>query len=169
MKRSAVLLALAVAASAAHAAPEGFVGKPLPKFAMVSTKGEKLTNAGLKGKVVLIDFWATWCGPCKQASPAVQRLHANFANKGMRVIGADTFEQPGPSGAAAYAKLHKYTYTFATKGDALASKLGATGIPLFVLVDKKGVVRKVWTGLDGRGADGLYADIAAAAAPLLKG
>ena len=117
---------------------------------------------------MLLDFWATWCGPCKAASPVVQKLHTKYGAKGLRAIGAETFET-GPSGAVKYAKEHSYTYTFATKGDSLATKLGAQGIPLFVLVDKKGIVRNVWLGLPSGGVDALYSTIEAATLPLLKG
>ena len=170
MKRLAPLALLTLLATAAFAqkSPESFVGKPLPKFTMTTTKGEKLTNASLKGKVTLFDFWATWCGPCKLASPAVQKLHATYAKKGLRAIGADTFEN-GASGAAKYAKAHGYTYTFGVKADDLAAAMGANAIPLFVLVDKKGVVRKVWTGVPGGSADALYAQISPEVQKLLKG
>lgn len=170
MKRLAPLALLAVLVPVAHAQkkPESFVGKPLPKFTMKSTKGETITNASLKGKVVLLDFWATWCGPCKAASPAVQKFHTNYGAKGLKVIGADTFES-GPSGAAKYAKQHGYTYTFGEKADGLALSMGANAIPLFVLVDKKGVVRKVWTGIPGGSADLLYSAIEPEVKKLLKG
>ena len=163
-----VLTALAGAATAqVNSSVEKAIGKPLPSFKMTSTKGETMTNASLKGKVVLLDFWATWCGPCKAASPAVQRLHANYGAKGLRAIGADTFES-GPSGAAKYAKEHGYTYTFGVKGDALASAMGAQAIPLFVLVDKKGIVRKVWTGVPNGDPNALYASIEPEVQKLLK-
>ena len=162
----ALLLGFAPLALAQGASPSTFVGKPLPKFAIVSTKGERLTNASLKGKVVLLDFWATWCGPCKAASPAVQKIHDAYGAKGLRVIGADTFET-GPSGAAKYAKEHGYTYTFGLKGDGLATAMGATGIPLFVLVDKKGIVRNVWLGIPRSGVGELYGNFDKAVKPLL--
>ena len=172
MKRTALPLAFAALASVALGQNPTFgkaVGKPLPKFSAVSTTGATVTNASLRGQVVLMDFWATWCGPCKAASPAIQKLHVAYGGKGLKVIGADTYEQGVKNTAAPYAKRHGYTYTFTEKNDALATALGAGSIPAFVLVDRKGIVRKVWTGLPMGGPDALYAQIEAAAKPLLKG
>lgn len=126
---------------------EKLVGKPLSKITMKSTSGNSFTNADFKGKVVLIDFWATWCGPCVKASPIMQKLHVEFKDKGLIVIGANTFEEDS-SGAPAkeYAAEHKYTYLFTYDNDALAKKWGIQGIPTFVLVDSTGKVAKTYTG-----------------------
>lgn len=123
-------------------------GKPFPAFKMTDTNGKVHTNASLKGKVVLLDFWATWCGPCKAASPTMQNLHDKYASKGLVVIGANTYEQPNvkATAAAKYQKDHKYTYMFTKENDKLAASIGARGIPFFVFIDKQGVVREVATG-----------------------
>ena len=140
-------LALTLAASALAQDPSSLVGKPAPAFKMTDTKGKVHTNASLKGKVVLMDFWATWCGPCVAASPSMQKLHDKYASKGLVVIGANTYERTNADGAAKkYATEHKYSYTFTKKNDTLAKKLGFMGIPGFVFVDKKGIVRHVQTG-----------------------
>ena len=160
-----VLLGLAALGSAQNQRFEGFVGKPLPKFTMTTLQGQKITNASLKGKAVLIDFWATWCGPCKAAAPAVQKMHEAYGKKGLMVIGADTFENGMKGTAAPYAKAHKYTYTFTENNDSLATSLGIQGIPAFVLVDKKGIVRQVFMGFDG--VDAMFKKFEKAAKPLL--
>jgi cytochrome c biogenesis protein CcmG, thiol:disulfide interchange protein DsbE len=129
------------------------VGKPLPAVKMTDLKGKVHTNASLRNKVVLLDFWATWCGPCKAASPVMQSLHTKFGTKGLVVIGANAEGTGGDTKkeTAAYAKKHKYTYTFTHSNDALSSKLGVVGLPTFILIDRKGVVREVFTGF-GRGS-----------------
>lgn len=140
------LLAISNVASIAAGAPP-VEGKPIPAFTMKTTSGKSISSASLKGKVVLLDFWATWCGPCKAASPMVQALHKQFGSKGFTAIGANTFEQDNPTGAAAaYAKEHGYSYTFTVQNDNLATSWGVTGIPYFVLIDKKGNVAKIYRG-----------------------
>lgn len=122
-------------------------GKTAPAFSMKTTDGKTLNNANLKGKVVLLDFWATWCGPCKAASPTMQKLHKQYAAKGLVVVGVDVMEDGNAKQlASAYKAEHKYTYTFTYDNDALANKWGVKGIPQFVLIDRKGVVKETWFG-----------------------
>lgn len=149
----ALLAVSLVSAASAQASLQALEGKPIPAFSLVDTKGAKLTDKVLKGKVVLLDFWATWCGPCKEASPTMQKFHTNYAKSGLKVIGVNTSEFDDAAGAAAkYAKAHNYTYSMTPKSDAFAAKLGVRGLPTFILVDKKGKVRKVWIGYDPKGS-----------------
>jgi thiol-disulfide isomerase/thioredoxin len=130
-------------------------GKPFPAFKMVDSKGKAVTNKSLKGKVVLIDFWATWCGPCKMGMPTMQRLYAKFRKQGLVVIGADVLEN-GKDAATkgfAYAKSQKLSYLFTTQGDSVAQKLGIQGIPALFLLDKNGVIRDAKTGFDPSGGE----------------
>jgi thiol-disulfide isomerase/thioredoxin len=132
--------------------------KKMPEFEMVTTAGKHLTMKNLRGKVVLFDFWATWCGPCKAASPAMQKLYETFRSKGLMVIGADGMEnEPGPGGAIAYAKAHHYSYTFTYGNDILEGHLGIRSIPAFALVDKHGVIRNAQVGLPPGGPAAIYA------------
>lgn len=137
----------------AQSGPETLQGKTMPAFTMTTFGGQKVTSASLKGKPYILDFWATWCGPCKAASPLMQKLHTTYGAKGLRVIGANMGEDPkSMKQALAYPKQHKYTYMFTKGNDALAGKLGVSGIPLFIFVDKAGKVAAVKTGF-GPGSD----------------
>src|SRR5687768_3814654 len=129
-------VAIALAGLATIGTPgelKDLVGKQAPAFKMTDTKGKVHTNGSLKGKVVLLDFWATWCPPCVAASPTMQKLHEKYAKQGLVVIGANLGEHSDPDGTPAkYAKEHKYTYTFTKKNDDYARKLGVRGIPMFM-------------------------------------
>lgn len=123
------------------------VGKPVPAFSMTDLAGKKHTDRTLRGKVVLLDFWATWCGPCKAASPTMQKLHQSYSKQGLVVIGANTWEQTkGIKPSQDYAKKHNYTYTFTHGNDNLAESWGIRGIPHFVLIGRDGKVLRVDTG-----------------------
>jgi len=125
-------------------------GKPMPKFQMKDTDGALLTNENLKGKVVVIDFWATWCGPCKMLAPIINRLNKTYEKQGVVVIGADTSETtPGPH-AAAYKKEHGYSYHFTEGNDKLSETLGIEGLPTVYIIDKKGYIRHVSEGLGSK-------------------
>ncbi len=143
--------------------PDAMKGKALPKFAMKDLNGKPITNATIKGKVVLFDFWATWCGPCKKASPLMESLHKKYASKGLVVIGANVSDAAGS--AAKYKKEHKYSYLFTTGGEDLLRTAGFAGIPGFIFVDKKGVVQKVQTGF----GEALSADFESTIKKLLAG
>jgi cytochrome c biogenesis protein CcmG, thiol:disulfide interchange protein DsbE len=135
--------------------PQSLVGKAVPKFKMTDLKGKTLTPESLKGKVYLVDFWATWCGPCREASPILQQLHEKYGERGLVVIGANTSER-GQDGkplktkekAAAYAKEHKFTYTFTYANEDFAKACQVRGIPTMLVVDRSGVVRKVQVGFN---------------------
>ncbi len=127
---------------------EKLAGKKMPAFSMTSFQGKKITNATLKGKPYILDFWATWCGPCKAASPTMQQLHKKYSGKGLTVIGASTDDPSTQAKAKKYPGEHGYTYPFTINNGDFASKIGIEGIPCFIFVDKTGKVKSVITGFN---------------------
>lgn len=124
--------------------PEGLVGLRLSPFEITDLQGDVITLDKLRGKVVLLDFWAAWCNPCRAASPVMQRLHDKYRNDGLVVIGVNVGE--GKAVAAQYAAEHRYTYTFAYDTDILKYNCGVRSLPAFIVADKEGVVRYAEVG-----------------------
>lgn len=120
-------------------------GKPALPFKLKDAKDNEVTLDSLKGRVVLLDFWATWCGPCKAAMPSIQKLHEKFADKPVTVIGVNCWEQK-PETAIKYVEKQKYTYTLLLKGDDLAKAYGISGIPTLILIGKDGNVLEASVG-----------------------
>jgi peroxiredoxin len=90
---------------------------------------------------VLLDFFATWCGPCVEAMPEVERLHEQLGPRGLRVVGISPEEAPTVSGAA---RTHGLRYTLvADPGEAIAARYHVYALPTAVVIDRKGVVRSV--------------------------
>lgn len=139
------LLALTCLASTTAFAQEDakWKGKPMTAFSMTDLDGKKYTNKSFKGKVVVMDFWATWCGPCKMLIPHLSKLHSKYNGQGVVVIGADGMERPGTTAdqLKAFAKQNGLTYKVTMKNDELAQKLQVQGIPTVVVIDKRGVIQ----------------------------
>lgn len=147
LRKYLVPLLFAVATASVSAQSQAVMklqGKAMPSFSTTDTGGKVHTNKSLKGKVILMDFWATWCVPCIAATPMLERLHKKYGSKGLVVIGADTWEQTNKDKAAAEFKAKRgLTYTFTKNNDALAKGLGIGSLPAMILIDKKGVVQMV--------------------------
>lgn len=127
---------------------------PAPDLA-IATPGGVLRLADLKGRVVLIDFWATWCGPCRAAMPHVQALYASRRARGFEVLGVALDEDD--RALRAVARDLGVTYPVGrpvSRGSVDA--YGATSLPRLVLVDRRGVIRWRQTGF-GRGSESALA------------
>jgi len=132
------------------ASPESLLSKPAPSFVVTDLDGIRI-NPSDPGKVTLIDFWATWCGPCREITPVFISLHKTYSDQGLTVLGIavnDTQKK-----VQEYVKSNGIPYSIAasgTKGDTPLAEIikdyGVTAIPTLVLVDKEGIVRHVSVG-----------------------
>ncbi|MDR3699320.1 MAG: redoxin domain-containing protein [Candidatus Sulfopaludibacter sp.] len=122
----------------AREAPVSLVGRPAPEFALRDLEDREVRLGDLRGKVVLLDFWGTWCGYCREALPAVELLHRAAESKGLVVFGVDS---EAPALAREYVAKYKYTFrTLADPNDALAARYHVNGWPTTVLIDREGNV-----------------------------
>ena len=148
--------ALALPGAAFAAAAPG-PGSPAPEFTLAARDGGKVSLADLKGQVVMINFWATWCGPCRQEMPLLAQLQAKYEPLGFTMIGVNV----EPDSAAAVAWLKSVPVTFPILFDtdsAVAGRFGVEGMPSTVFVDRNGQVRYVHRGYKP-GDEAKYADM----------
>jgi thiol-disulfide isomerase/thioredoxin len=125
--------------------------QPAPKFVATTLRGEKLTNESLKGKVVLLQFWATWCSFCRGDQPAVDALVRDFAGKGLVVLAVDVGESR--SKVEAYLRdSPRACHIVLAEDTNLASIFAPTSFPLYVLIDKDGNLAAAQRGAGGESA-----------------
>jgi peroxiredoxin len=132
-------------------------GAPAPAFTLAARDGGKLSLADLKGQVVMINFWATWCGPCRQEMPLLAQLHDKYEPLGFTMLGVNV----EPDSAAAVAWLKNVPVNFPILFDtdsAVAGRFGVEGMPSSVLVDRNGQVRYIHRGYKP-GDEAKYADM----------
>jgi thiol-disulfide isomerase/thioredoxin len=119
---------------------------PAPALNAKSLDGKPVTLADHAGKVVLVDFWATWCAPCIKSMPELQKLHEKYAAQGVVVLGLSVDEDPKK--VPKFLKSKKVTYPIAIdSGEPLAfQSWGVKAVPAAFLVDRNGKVVARWLG-----------------------
>lgn len=123
------------------------VGAPAPEWSLEDFDGKEHALAELRGRVILLDFWATWCGPCRAAMPTMQALHEEFFDKGLTVVGISLYEQEDADPKGTFEKLG-LTYLGLHHGEAAGEAYGVSGIPHLVLIDRAGRVAFQQVGFD---------------------
>ena len=140
-----ILAAIAVAFSHAAAAVEA--GAPAPAISMPALEDatRPVTIAGLKGNVVYVDFWASWCVPCRLSMPALDEMYRRHRARGFAVVGVN--KDATVADARRFLARVPVTFTLvADPADAAARGFDVKAMPSGYLVDRKGVVRHVHRG-----------------------
>jgi cytochrome c biogenesis protein CcmG, thiol:disulfide interchange protein DsbE len=131
----------------------GMVGQPAPDFTLpVAANGDpgaRMQLAELKGRPVVIDFWATWCGPCAMQAPILDRLARKYEERGLVVLGVNIDNPPlSPAVAREYARRKGLSYPILLDArDQAAAMYGVSTLPSLIVIDRKGNVTSFTTGL----------------------
>jgi len=152
---------LAAAGLAAAPAFAVDVGQPLPALpvAQAFTKGAPAVNiGGYRGKVLYVDFWASWCVPCRTSMPALESLYAKYKDRGFVVVGVNKDDRW--TDAERFLQKYPASFPLASDGDEKVVKAFAVpAMPSGYLIDRKGVVRKIHTGFTAETAEALDKEI----------
>jgi cytochrome c biogenesis protein CcmG, thiol:disulfide interchange protein DsbE len=148
-----VALALPACAERPSAAPR--IGEPAPDFESVSLDGESLSLAELRGQPVLLNLWATWCGPCRTETPFLQAIFEEHRERGLRVVGVTV------DGAGSIRQIHSFLDEFGVTYDILhdarmesMDTFSVWGLPVTYLIDRDGRFRFIRLGpIDEEDAD----------------
>jgi len=126
-------------------------GQPMPHFVAKTLDGERITNDSVKGKILLIEFWATWCPPCKSDQPVVENLLTEYQKNGLIVLAVNMGEPRRK--VKKYLEQSPRAAKIALAEDTtLAAICDANAYPLYVLVDRTGQIVGVQRGAGGETA-----------------
>jgi len=143
----------AIASNAAPATPRvGAVGQAAPEYTTKTLDDKPASLAELRGKVVLLNLWATWCEPCRQELPVLTSLHQRWSGGGLQLVGVSVDQRRSATEVRTFAERRGLPYTlWLDREDAASAAFGAGALPMSVLIDQRGVI--VWRR-DGAIAEG---------------
>jgi cytochrome c biogenesis protein CcmG/thiol:disulfide interchange protein DsbE len=144
----------------AQAALSPLIGKPAPAFSLEDLSGRKVALADYKGKAVLINFWATWCGPCKLETPWIVDLRNQYASQGFEVLGISTDDIDRGDGKmfgeekkeiATFVEKMRMPYPVLIEGDKLSKPYGGLdAMPTSFYVDRSGTIVAAQMGISSK-------------------
>jgi peroxiredoxin len=121
-------------------APPNASGNVAPEFTVTDLDGRKLSLSDYKGKVVLLDFWATWCTPCREEIPHFVEMQNKYGPQGFQVIGVSMDDDAKP--VREYYEKYKLNYPVALGDDKLAERFGGVlGLPVNFVIDREGRIQ----------------------------
>ena len=121
------------------------LGSKAPDWSLQTPGGDTVSLSKLRGSIVVLDFWAVWCGPCVAAMPHVQELHEKFKGKGVKIFGLNTWERE-ENDPVKFMKDKEYTYGLLLESDDVSKAYGVSGIPTFYVIDQNGEIALASSG-----------------------
>jgi peroxiredoxin len=121
------------------------IGSPAPEVILKNLQGQEVKLSDFRGKVVLVNFWATWCKPCKEEMPAMQASYDKLRDEGLVVLAVNELEDTEK--VAEHIKTHGHTFPVVMdRQNRVANRYGVVGLPASFLIDRQGIVRERISG-----------------------
>lgn len=133
------------------------IGSPLASFSLPSPDGKTISPAKYRGRVLLVNFWGTWCKPCLEELPTFDRLYRRYRKHGLTLVAVATDEDP--EAVREFVARKKLAAKVAYKGEAAANRYGSDRFPFSFVVDPRGVIVASYRGFEPRCLGQLEADI----------
>ncbi len=137
-------IALVVVACSQNSKQTAQVAKPAPNWTMPLSTGGTLSLSSLRGKPVYLNFFATWCPPCKEEAPFISKMQQQYASRGLQVVGVDELESA--SQAQSFRKQFHLVYPAVVDGGTLQAQYLVNGLPVHVFIGRDGIIRKIIAG-----------------------
>ena len=123
------------------------IGDPAPEIDLKSVTGDQITLSKLEGRPVLVNFWATWCGPCREEFPALVRMYKKYQDQGLVVLGVNYQDPNSDTGVLTFMKNTLVNFPIARDvGERVGRAYRVDGLPTSYFIDRKGVLRDVVVG-----------------------
>lgn len=122
--------------------PRPTIGSQAPEFRLLDMNGRFVALSDMQGKVVLLNFWATWCGPCRVEMPSMEALYQSYRDKGLEILAVSVDEQ-GPAVTRPFQEDRGLTFPILHDRDYQVGLLyGARSLPMTYIIDRKGTIRE---------------------------
>jgi thiol-disulfide isomerase/thioredoxin len=133
------------------------IGSPAPKFTLPDLNGREVSLDQFKGKIVMLDFWATWCGPCRMTMPLLENLEKEYRDS--MILLAINLQEPRNAVREYVQKQNINSQVLLDEKGSVGEMYGTDSIPMQVLIDKQGIVRHIQIGFSPRMASQLRSEI----------
>jgi len=141
-RTAAVIVAALLTGLASAAGPAPSVA---PTFTLPSRAGQSVTLDSLKGKVVMLNFWASWCGPCRQEMPLLEQMHKRYSKQGFALLGVNVDAETGDAEKLLKGTPVSFPILF-DKDNKVSQLYNVNAMPSSVFIDRKGNVRSLHRG-----------------------
>jgi peroxiredoxin len=120
-------------------------GQPAPDFKAVITSGQSVSLSNYRGQVLILDFFATWCQPCRQSIPHLIEMNRKYGKQGLQILGLSV-DEDGEQAVKSFSEELRVNYPMALAGDKTSVTYGIRSVPVMYIIDKKGKISDVYRG-----------------------
>ncbi len=121
------------------------IGHPSPNFKVISTSGQMISQENYRDHVLILDFFATWCQPCRLSIPHLVEMNRKYGKQGLQVLGLSV-DEDGERVVKAFTDEFRVNYPLALVGDSTTVDFGVRSVPIMYVIDKKGKIAEVYRG-----------------------
>lgn len=123
-------------------------GQPAPNFKVISFTGQAISQDNYRGHVLILDFFTTWCQPCRQSIPHLVEMNRTYGTQGLQILGLSV-DNGGERLIKAFSDEFHINYQLASAGNSTTVGYGVGSVPIMYLIDKKGKIAEVYRGYSG--------------------
>lgn len=151
VRRLLFIIAASFLATAGQADAAPRIGQPAPGFTVTSTSGQSLSFESYKGHVLIVDFFATWCQPCRLSIPHLVEMNRKYGKQGLQIVGLSVDEGSERS-VRSFADEFRISYPLAVVGGSTTTDYGVRSVPVMYLIDRNGKIAEVYRGYSSESA-----------------